>query len=169
MNNLTKQKENSQRSVAASSKKLTTVCPQCGGVCANETWHMPDSRIALLLDEKLNRIMWQRCPACEMQNTGLFMGVLYVKNIPEDLTYLVASFVFHEAERAFLTNPQHRIIEFVDIIDGYKLTTTAASMAASIGEKIRATFDTAETQSGYERDPYPLTIPSMVIVTTESF
>lgn len=169
MNNLTKQKEAVPRTLNTNTKKLTTVCPQCGGVYSNDSWHLPDSRIALLLDEKLNRITWQRCPACEMQNTGLFMGVLYVKNIPEDLTYLVASFILHEAERACLINPQHRIIEFVDIIDGYKLTTTSASMAVSIGEKIRATFDTAEAQSGYERDPYPLTIPSMVIVTTESF
>jgi NMD protein affecting ribosome stability and mRNA decay len=134
------------------SKKITR-CPSCKNVHYKGVWYAPDSRFALLLDEKKDSFVQHICPACAMQKEGRYAGVLYVKDVPKKIQQPVESLLFTAAKHDYFNNPQHRIVEFSEIMDGYKVTTTSAAMAARMGEKIQALFGACSMHSTYQQVP----------------
>lgn len=152
------------RTKIAERSKRITVCPECKDVQYKNFWYAPDSRFALLLDNKKDTFTFHTCPACEMQHAGLFEGVLYIKDIPKKLQQTVVSVVLTVAKHDYDENPQHRIVELSEIIDGYKVTTTSAVMAARIGEKIQSLFGACSLHSVYQCDPHPVQVTKVVFV-----
>lgn len=127
-----------------------TRCPSCKNVHYKGVWYAPDSRFAILLDEKKDSFIEHSCPACEMQREGRFAGAVYVKDIPKKLLPAVERVMFTTAHHDYLENPQHRIVEFSEIVDGYKVTTTSALMASRIGQKIQSLFGACSLHATYQ-------------------
>lgn len=149
--------------------RRVTVCPSCREVHYKNLWYAPDSRLALLIDEKKDKVLYHTCPACEMQKEGLYEGVLYIRNIPSRLYNQVISAVLHEAVRDYTENPQHRLLDFYDIEGGYKVTASSAAMVHRIGKKLKAEFDSCEMHSAYQHEPYPLQVTKLVFVDSAYF
>lgn len=104
-----------------------------------------------------------------MQAAGTFGGILYVKDIPKNKQDAVLAVVLREAEKAYLENLQNRVIEFSDVVDGYKFTTTSADVARRIGRKIQATFNTREIESTQQSGQYLQGKTEMAFVVSEYF
>jgi len=144
--------------------KCVSVCLDCKNVHYKNIWYAPDSRLALLLDEKKDTIRYRLCPACEMEKEGHYEGVLYIKNIPSDLYDHVISAVLHEAVKDYVENPQHRLLDFYDTEDGYKVTTTAATMVCRIGEKLKSEFSPCVMHSAYQHEPFSMQVTKLTFL-----
>lgn len=148
------------------SERITS-CPHCRDVHYKGIWYAPDSKLALFLDEDKDTIYSRTCPACQMQKEGRYESVLYVKDIPGSLIGDVVTTILNEAQRIHIENPQNRLLEFSEIIDGFRITTTSAAMVGRIGKKIKESFDSCEVYSNYKRDKESFPITKVMFVTTE--
>jgi NMD protein affecting ribosome stability and mRNA decay len=144
MNNITIYKKYNKPQSLYGNRTNPTLCPQCLNVHYKGVWYAPDSRFALLINKEKDQVIYQQCPACDMQNSGLFIGVLYVKDIPKQLKDQVQAMIINEAKHVCFENPQNRVIDFFEVTDGYKITATSADMAHRIGERIQNSFDGCE-------------------------
>ncbi len=144
-------------------------CPLCRDVQYKNLWYAPDSRLAQLIDVHHDKISTRLCPACDMQNRGVYEGVLDIKHIPEREYDHVVSIILHEAMRDYGDNPQHRLLDFYDHEEGYMVTATSAAMIYRIGQKIKSEFKSCEMQSQYQHEPYPLQMTRIAFAPNESF
>ena len=157
-----------QTKVVQKSKQITR-CLRCNNVQYKGVWYAPDSRLALCIDHHKDTVVHRMCPACTMHAAGTFGGILYVKDIPKNKQDAVLAVVLREAEKAYLENLQNRVIEFSDVVDGYKFTTTSADVARRIGRKIQAAFNTREIESTQQSGQYLQGKTKMTFVVSEYF
>lgn len=139
-------------------------CTYCNNLHYKNVWYAPNSRFALLIDESKDSLFYSICPACEMQRDGKYEGVLYLRDVPKELDDKVMSLILQEAEQDYLENPQHRVLEFSNILDGHKITANSAKMVQRISEKIQEVFGPCELRSTYKQNPHPLQIAKITFV-----
>jgi NMD protein affecting ribosome stability and mRNA decay len=148
------------RALEKKSKQLA-LCTQCGDIHYKGFWYASDSQFAQQIDEETDFVSHQRCPACEMQNSGAYAGVLKIDHIPEDMLGPVFTVVNKAVEQDIENNPQHRVLDVSVDSDGYTLKTTSARMVRHIGRKVLDTYEACEAKSTYTKDPKPFRITNI--------
>lgn len=155
--NIVKNRYVQSRTLESKNKQLT-LCTDCGDIHYKGFWYASDSQFAMQIDEKTDRISYRCCPACTMERKGSYAGVLHIKSIPPELVGSVFAVIKRAAEQDSTENPQHRILDFAVVTNGYKLTATSARMIRRIGRNILDAYESCEAQSTYKKEPRPLQI-----------
>lgn len=121
-----------------------TRCPICLNVKYKKQWHAADSKIAVLAHGRKAHCDMRRCPACEMKLEGLYNAMVVVHNVPNKLRGRVESMIAQTAKRAIAHNPQHRVLEVIETLDGYTVHTTTAKVARAISQQLQTHFTASE-------------------------
>lgn len=121
-----------------------TVCPVCYNVKYKKQWYAPDSKIAFLAGGQKARVGVERCPACEMKLRGTYKAEVILHDVPRNLRYMIESLILNEAQQVSAYNPQHRLLEIVETLDGYEVRTSTPKLVRAISEKLLATFKASE-------------------------
>jgi len=138
---------------ALETSRQLALCTQCGDIHYKGFWYASDSQFAQMIDEERDVVAQHRCPACEMENKGLYAGVLEVRQVPEGMLIPVFSIIRRVVEQDSEENPQHRVLEVSVENDGYTLKTTSANMVRRIGRKILDAYSASEAKSVYQKNP----------------
>jgi len=154
---------------ALEGSKQLALCTQCGDIQFKGFWYTSDSQFAQMIDERRDLVTYHRCPACEMQNRGLYAGVLRINQVPKDLLIPVFSVIQKAVEQDSAENPQHRVLEISVERDGYMLKTTSANMVRRIGRKILDEYKASEAKSTYKKAPQPLQVTDIVFTVPSYF
>jgi NMD protein affecting ribosome stability and mRNA decay len=131
-----------------------TVCPMCHNIKYKKQWYAPDSKVALLANGRKAHSEVRRCPACEMKLKGLYSAVVVIHDVPKNLRYRVESLIENEAENSIYHNPQNRVLEVIETLDGYEVRTTSTKAARAISEKLKAVFKASEVVSELQTTPF---------------
>lgn len=156
------------RALQKRSKQLA-LCTQCGDIHYKGFWYASDSQFAQMIDEQTDLVSYNRCPACKMQEKGLYAGILRIHGVPADILDRVFSVIQRVVDQDRLENPQHRVLAVSVTDDGYILTTTSSRMVRRIGRKMLDAFDTCEAKSTYRKDPKPLQVTNIAFSTPSYF
>lgn len=169
MNETTIKRYSSLSTKKAVKKTHVQLCSVCGDVHYKGVWYAPDSKLALLIDRDKEKILRIICPSCEMEALGIYKAALYLKDMPRDIYDDVISIVFNEAIQDYSENPQHRLLDFAETLDGYKITSTSAQMIERLGKKVQSVYNTCKIQSEYQKNIYPSQLTHAVFTTSEYF
>lgn len=131
--------------------EIISRCPHCNDVQYKGVWYAADSKLALLLNDDKDTVVNRICPACNMQIEGQYQSILYVKDVPEALLQRVVSTILTEGAREHTVNPQNRFLEFSEIIDGFRITSTSAVLVGRVSKKLKDLFDTCEVYYSYTK------------------
>ena len=131
-----------------------TFCPMCHNVKYKKQWYAPDSKVALLANGRKAHSEVRRCPACEMKLEGLYRAVVVIHDVPKKLRYRVESLIENEAENAVYHNPQNRVLEIIETLDGYEVRTATAKVARTISDKLKSVFKASEVVSHLQANPF---------------
>ncbi len=143
------------------------VCPLCRNVKYQKQWHAPDSKAARLLSSRTAKTILQRCPACVMKAQGRYAAIVSIHDVPRALRDTIEELIHHEGEDARAHNPQNRIIEVVETIDGYAVRTTSPKLARTIGGHLKNQFHSSEIITRAKRRDSADTKPTVVLEISE--
>lgn len=121
-----------------------TRCPKCHNVKYKKSWYAKDSKIAFLANGEKARITEQVCPACAMRLNGEYGAVLLIHDVPLTKRDQVESIILNEAQEIVIHNPQNRLLEVTETLDGYEVRATAAKVVNAISDKLKAVFGVKE-------------------------
>ena len=131
-----------------------TMCPMCHNVKYKKQWHAAGSKVALLAHGRRAHTEVRRCPACEMKLEGLYNAVVIIHNVPKHLAYTIESLITNEAKNATYHNPQNRVLEIIELVDGYEVHTTTPKVARAISDKLKSVFSKSEVVSYVQVQPF---------------
>ena len=115
------------------------VCPSCHAISVQKRWFLDENRYRELRNAPGVRLV--TCPGCQRIERHIYEGdvrlqsPLLLLNKPQAL-----GLIYHEEEKARLTNPISRLASVEDRGDEIVVLTTTRWLAERIGKAFRKTF-----------------------------
>lgn len=135
--------------------KGMTKCPECGNVHYKKRWYAsPEEVMAILMVHKLPITRKKLCPACKMVHDRTFEGELVLDGFPDDHRKELLSLIRNFGERARVKDPQHRIIDILEMTSRYRVTTTENQLAVKIAKKVKDVFNKVDVRISHSAEPY---------------
>lgn len=145
------------------------VCPHCHNVKYRHTWYAPDSKAGLLSGFKRNEIERRICPACDMEKRGTYGAEVLVHDVPHRYRFQVEWLIENEARNGLYNDPQNRLLEVAETLDGYEVHMVSPKLAQAIGKRIRENFKTSEIVTKYKPEPFPVYKTDVHVRVAEHF
>lgn len=111
------------------------VCPLCSAVYGDKSWRANFAAVRGVREDK--RIVFMRCPACEMIREGKFEGEVIMQGVPAKRAEEVLNRIRNVGERAYQRDPMDRIISLSRRGSRIVVTTTENQLALRIGRAIK--------------------------------
>lgn len=127
-------------------KKDVLLCPKCGAVYWNKSWHNDFHKYK---DKSDFNIKEEVCPACQMIQENRFEGEIRISDIPDQYKEDLKNMVDNMDQTAQEKDPLDRVIDIEDQSSQMRITTTENQLAVQIAKKINKAFPVADLDINY--------------------
>ncbi len=132
-------------------RKPILICKICDIVYYKKSWHHKLEEYQKL--EKVKKVDFAICPACQMIKNKQLEGRLIVRNMPAKFAKEIINLIQAYSQRAFEQDPLDRLIEIKNE-DGQILATfTENQMTVRLAKKIKEVFNKVKMEIQYSSPP----------------
>jgi len=115
------------------------ICPQCGCVYFDKSWHHSLEQDFKRLKETKN-IQFRICPACQMIKDKKYEGEITLEAVPKEFEEDIKNLAKNYGKRAIEADPMDRIIKITQEKEKIRILTTENQLAVRIAKKIKQSF-----------------------------
>lgn len=140
--------------------KTEARCPDCGAIYFKKHWHT-----AALLNPEVVKMASEvrRCMECEARaesgSVHPYAGEVVLSGLDDaDERSMVLATVYNIGDRAFLRNPEERIVSIATSGNDIVIRTTENQLAMSIGKQVHSSRKGGELQITWSHDDKPVRV-----------
>lgn len=138
-------------------KKGVLVCPECQNYFFKKSWHADFESFLKAMKREFKKVHTspQLCPACSMIKQHVYEAVVVIEDVPRQFHDEIINLANGFASRAYIRDPQDRIIAIEEGRTRMRITTTENQLGAKLARKIADVFKNRVTlRRSFSREPH---------------
>lgn len=123
-------------------RKEYIICKNCQAAYYDKCWHSSLADFKHLKEKNIDkkRIKFVLCPACQMDKNKQYEGIIFIYNVPDNITTQIINLVKNMDKTARRIDPMDRVLKIKTIKNLIEIWTSENQLAKKIANKIKATF-----------------------------